>query len=269
MLPPLNRKLALDLIAGTRLSRVLVAYRNLPAVDMDALTNMLLQVSAMCCELPWLAEMDLNPVLAHAKGAIVADARVVIDPKREIEPQRYRHMAIHPYPAHLEQEVALRDGTALRLRPIRPEDAEMEHTFVTELSEQSRYLRFLHTLPQLTPRMLARFTQIDYDTELALIALHEEDGKEKMAGVARYVPQPDGESAEYAVAIADDWQRRGLGTLMLTRLLECARHNGLRRIEGTVLAVNQGMLRVVSALGFTLFTDPNTPEEIQVYKDLA
>jgi acetyltransferase len=222
----------------------------------------------MACELPWLAEMDLNPVLAHEKGAIVADARVVIDPARDITPQRYRHMAIHPYPAELEQHIQLADGTSLTLRPIRPEDAQIEAEFVANLSEQSRYLRFLHHLAELTPSMLARFTQIDYDSEMALIALHETEGRAEIVGVARYVPNPDRGSAEFAIVIADAWQGRGLGSILLSRLLEIAKRNGLKRIDGTVLAVNQWMLRLVERLGFVRDTESQGREEVRVYIDL-
>ena len=126
-----------------------------------------------------------------------------------------------------------------------------------------------YALPQLTPRMLARFTQIDYASEMALVAVSEEGGEEKMAGVARYAPNPDGESVEYAITIADAWQKRGLGRLMLVRLIECAREKGVKRMEGTVLAINQGMLKLVSELGFSVHADPEAAEAVRVVKALA
>jgi acetyltransferase len=221
----------------------------------------------MVCALPWLKEMDLNPVLAHAGGAVVADARIVIDPQAELESPHFRHMAIHPYPSRLESELVLKDGAHARLRPIRPEDAAMERQFVHELSNQSRYLRFLHHLPELPPEMLARFTQIDYDREMAFIALVGEGAEERIVAVARYVQNPDRISAEFAIVVADHWQNRGLGRVLLTRLLDCAKESGFERIDGTVLAINSGMLRMMEAMGFAL--DPHDGhEEVHVYKNL-
>ena len=268
MLPPLNRKLALDLIASTRISRLLGPYRHLPAVDQEALVTLLLQVSAMVCALPWIKEMDLNPVMAHESGAVVADARVLIDASQDEQPLRYRHMAIHPYPQAIESEAVLKDGARVKIRAIRPEDAAMERQFVHGLSDQSRYLRFLHHLPELPPEMLARFTQIDYDREMALITLAGEGAEEQIIAVARYVQNPDRLSAEFAIVVGDAWQNRGLGRYLLTRLLECAREGGFSRINGTVLAINGGMLRMMEAMGFVV--EPRQQhDEVHVHIDLA
>ena len=176
-LPPLNELLARELMQRTRVYRLLAGYRDVPPAAIDALAGLLCGVSRMVCALPWLSEMDLNPVLAHPGGAVIADARVAIDPARAGAggAHRYPHMAIHPYPAELEEDFALRDGTRLRVRPIRPEDAEREKRFFDGLSERSRYQRFMQYLPQLPPRMLARFTQLDYDRELALVALSQDE----------------------------------------------------------------------------------------------
>src|SRR5207247_3167087 len=128
---------------------------------------------------PGILEVERGPVLAVAGEAIMVGASVVADPKRHVLAHGYRHMAIHPYPAELETTVTLRDGSRLRVRPIRPEDATAEIAFVAALSDESRYLRFMHHLHELTPQMLARFTQVDYDRELALIALGGKPGAEK------------------------------------------------------------------------------------------
>ncbi len=187
-LPPLNDALARELVGRTRVARLLGAYRDLPAADLDALVAILEGVSRMVCALPWLAEMDLNPVLAHPGGAAIADARVVVDPHRLAASPRYGHMAIHPYPVELEGTIELRDGTRLAVRPIRPEDAALELRFFERLSERSRYQRFHHELAQLPPQMLARFTQLDYDRELALLALDPSDGRDRGRRALR--PQP-------------------------------------------------------------------------------
>lgn len=243
-LPPLNDPLARELMSRTRVHRLLDAYRNVPAADVGALCAILNGVSRMVCTLPWLKEMDLNPVLAHPNGAVIADARIEIDPTSATLP-RYRHMAIHPYPVELEEEIGLK-GTRLTLRPMRPEDAELEHRFVESLSESSRYQRFMQNLPRLTPHMLARFTQLDYDRELALVALH---GGEFIA-VGRFVPNADGETAEFALVVADAWQGKGLGRALLERLCTLAAAAGYRALYGHILPANRAMLDLAKRLGF-------------------
>ncbi len=245
-LPPLNAALALDLIGRTRISRLLGAYRDVPAVDLGALAAVLCGVSRMACALPWLREMDFNPVLSHPGGAAIADARVVIDPSRRNAPPRFGHLAIHPYPAALEHEVILAGGTKVQVRPIRPEDAGLELRFFDGLSDQSRYQRFMNYLLHLPPRLLARFTQLDYDRELALVALH--DGE--FIGVGRYAPDAGGDTAEFALTVADAWQGKGLGRLLLGRLRDEARNAGYRALRGEILQANHDMLDLAARLGF-------------------
>jgi acetyltransferase len=252
-LPPLNATLAHDLMKRPRVYRLLAGYRDVPAADLDALARILCGVSRMVCELPWLAEMDLNPVLAHPGGAVIADARVALeDPaqrKLPAEGRRYAHMAIHPYPAELEGELALKDGAKVRVRPIRPEDAALELRFFERLSERSRYHRFMQHLPELSPRMLARFTQLDYDRELALVALHPRGGE--FIAVGRYAPNADGTSAEFALTVADEWQGKGLGSALLKRLCQAGREAGYQALYGYILADNHEMLELAQHLGFT------------------
>jgi acetyltransferase len=200
----------------------------------------------MVCALPWLREMDLNPVLAHPGGAVIADARVLIDPAR-LEPlPRYGHMAIHPYPVELEAEVTLRGGTKVLVRPIRPEDAARELRFFDGLSERSRYQRFMQHLPQLPPRMLARFTQLDYDRELALVAVVGDE----FIGVGRFAPNADGATAEFALVVGDAWQGKGLGRILLQRLKEEAKRAGYEALVGAILEANHDMLDLARRLGF-------------------
>ncbi len=247
-LPPLNAALARDLMERTRVYRLLAGYRDVPAADLDALARILCGVSRMVCSLAWIKEMDLNPVLAHPGGAVIADARVEIDPARFETPPRYGHMAIHPYPAELEEEVTLRDATRVKMRPIRPEDAALELAFFRALSERSRYHRFMQHLPDLPPKMLARFTQLDYDRELALVALHPD--RSEFIAVGRYAPNADGRTAEFALTVADDWQGKGLGSALLERLCRAAREAGYQALYGYVLADNADMLQLAERLGF-------------------
>jgi acetyltransferase len=248
-LPPLNAALAAALIDRTRVGRLLGAYRDVPAADREALIELLCGVSDMVCALPWLKEMDLNPVMAHPGGAVIADARALIDPARLVAPPRYGHMAIHPYPAELEGEAVLRDGTRVPMRPMRPEDIDYEQRFVRGLSDQSRYQRFLHQLPELPPAMLARFTQLDYDRELALVAFAPD--RSEFIGVGRYMPNADGETAEFALTVADKWQGHGLGRVLLEKLCDCARAAGYRTLYGHILNANRDMLGLADRLGFT------------------
>jgi acetyltransferase len=244
-LPPLNAELAHDLMRRTRVHRLLERYRNVPAADLRALSNILTGVSRMVCALPWLAEMDLNPVLAHPEGAVIADARVVIDPEVREQP-RYGHMAIHPYPTELEGRLELRDARIVKIRPIRPEDAERERRFFARLSERSRFQRFMQYMRELPPKLLARFTQLDYDRELALVALWEDE----FIAVGRYAPNADGRSAEFALAVADDWQGKGLGHALLERLCDAARAAGYEALVGNILEANRDMLELARHLGF-------------------
>jgi len=246
-LPPLNAALARDLIERTRIHRLLGAYRDVPAADLDALAALLCGVSNMVCALPWLKEMDLNPVLAHPGGAMIADARIVIDPARREAPPRYGHMAIHPYPAGLEEEIVLAGGTRVLLRAIRPEDTELERRLFDRLSAKSRYQRFMQYLPSLPANLLARFTQLDYDRELALVAILEGE----FIAVGRYAPNSDGDTAEFALAVADDWQGKGLGRALLERLKAEARKAGYRALYGSILQANHDMLDLAARLGFT------------------
>ena len=267
-LPPLNRYLAQDLIRSTRAALQLGEFRNLPPINMDALEEVLLNISEMVCELPWLRELDLNPLIVDENGAIAADARIVID-YASSKGDRYSHMAIHPYPGYLIQEWDQPDGSTVTLRPIRPEDAEMEQEFVKGLSDESKYYRFMDTLRELTQSMLVRFTQIDYDREMAFVATQVENGKVVQIGVARYVTNPDGETVEFALAVADSWQRRGVGRKLMSTLIDCARQRGYRAMVGDILSMNAKMFRLVGSLGFTIHPHPDDPSVKRVVLPLV
>lgn len=178
-------------------------------------------------------------------------------------------MAIHPYPVELVEHMQLADGRQLTVRPIRSEDAEIEQAFVRGLSEQSRYFRFMQMLRELTPQLLARFTQIDYDREMALIAVHEdEEGREELVAVARYSVDPDAASCEFALTVGDRWQGLGIGQHLMERLMQVAAARGLERIHGVVLASNTRMLELMQRLGFTITNDPDDFEIKRVWRAL-
>ncbi|MDO8464021.1 MAG: GNAT family N-acetyltransferase, partial [Gallionella sp.] len=182
-------------------------------------------------------------------GALAADARVVVE-YRQPSADRYAHMAIYPYPTQLVNQWQLADGTDITIRPIRPEDAELVQRFVHDLSQESKYFRFMNSIQELTETMLVRFTQIDYSREMALIAVAAEHEKEVELGVARYATNPDGDTCEFALVIADNMQGKGLGQKLMVALMEAARANGLSVIEGEVLSNNHKMLKLMTRLGF-------------------
>ena len=257
MLPPLNHRLARDFITSA-------SMRHVPPTE--ALIGLLLRVSDLVCALPWVVEMVLDPIIISPDRVEIVGARVAIDPKRKAGPG-YRHMAIHPYPSGLISSFVTVDGTRLGMRPVRPEDADMEREFVASLSEQTRYFRFFYRLHQLTPAMLVRFTQVDYDRELALLALAPDPGSatgEKIVGIARYIANFDGESAEFAVVVTDAWQGRGIGRTLMERTIACARQRGFKRLEGVVLRANRGMLEFSKQLGFAMHEDTEEPEQVSV-----
>jgi acetyltransferase len=266
-LPPLNGLLVRELISGTRIAKLLGSFRHMPPVQMEALENLLLRVSEMVCELPWLKEMDINPLIVDEQGVLAVDARVVVD-YAPVSADRYAHMAIYPYPAHLVTLWQLPDGTNVTIRPMRPEDAAIEQEFVRNLSEEAKYFRFMYAVRELSEAMLARFTQLDYDRELALIAVTEEKGHEVEIGVCRYAINPDGESCEFALVVSDQWQHKAIGHRLMGSLIDAARSKGLRTMEGEVLANNHEMLKLVATLGFTVVASQKDSSIMNITKVL-
>jgi len=267
-LPPLNEYLSKELIKGTRAARFLKHFRNLPEANIDQLIDVLQRISEIVCELPEVQELDINPLLVDEEGVIAVDARVVVA-RPSTSTARYGHMAIHPYPVELATQWQLADGTDVVVRPIRPEDAELEQEFVKSLSAESKYFRFMQSLEKLTPLMLARFTQIDYDREMALVAVIKEGTADaEMLGVVRYVSNPDRHSCEFALTVGDTWQRHGIGREMMRRLMAVARDRGIEVMEGEVLSNNTKMLALCERLGFRVAHDGPEPDVVQVRRHL-
>ena len=257
-LPPINARLAADLLAGA------VAGEPLRVLDpalVDAVVDALTRLSALACMLPWVRGGALQAVVAAGGRFAIRDARFDIDPQRRLM-RGYPHMAIHPYPVELIGDVALPDGTSVHVRPIRPEDAALEQAFVHGLSDETRYYRFFYRLNELTPQMLARFTQVDYDRELALVALTDAATSPAFVGVARYIANPGETSAEFAIVVADAWQRRGVGRVLMRGLIVCAKRRGFETLRGMILRENERMLAFVRSLGFELRDDPEEPSQI-------
>jgi acetyltransferase len=261
-LPPLNTFLARRLIERSRVAETLAAWRGAAAVDMAAIEEILLRVSEMVCELPQLREMDINPIIVDASGAVAVDARIVVDSVSQTaggHNGRYPHLAILPYPTHVEKLLPLPGGGDYVLRAIHPDDAPMLQEFVRGLSPESRYFRFVSTLIELPPTLLARFTLIDYDREMALVAVvrqrtvgasGEAVETERIVGVSRYITNPDQTSCEFALVVADDYNGKGIGSRLMESIIDVARDKGLLEMDGLVLADNPAMLKLMRRLGF-------------------
>ncbi|PID35728.1 MAG: GNAT family N-acetyltransferase [Rhodobacterales bacterium] len=258
-LPPMNSVLADRLINRTKVSKMLDAFRDKAAVDRDAVIDVLMRISDMVCELPEVIELDINPLFAGPSGVIAVDARVRVA-RPPASHGRYDHVAIHPYPHHLRSEEHLADGTPLILRPVRSEDADTLQTFTRELSDEARKMRFMGTITELSPEMLARFTELDYRREMAIAAVAEPEDGPKLCGVARYVINPDQKSCEFAIVVGDAVQHQGIGTRLMKALFRAAKAHDLEIIEGTVLKNNAPMLALMTELGFTQRSDPDDRE---------
>ena len=271
-LPPLNQFLARRLIERSRVHETLGAWRGAPAVDMAALEQVLLRVSEMVCELPQLREMDINPIIVDEQGAIAVDARIVIGPAVQTSPGRagkYGHLSILPYPQRYEQVWPLRGGGEYIIRPIHPDDADMLQDLMKRLTPEARYFRFVSNMAELPPGMLSRFTLIDYDREMALCAVVEEESisdsgekltKEKIIGVSRYITNPDQASCEFSLVVDGAYGGQGVGTRLMLSIMDVAREKGLREIIGLVLTQNNGMLKLMRSLGFEVKAYPEDPD---------
>ena len=269
-LPPLNQFLARSLIERSRVSATLGEWRGANAVDMASLEGILLRVSEMVCELPQLRELDINPIIVDESGAVAVDARIVISqPHPDASSRHYGHLAILPYPARYRQRWPLPDGGEFTLRPIRPDDAQMLQAFVQELSPESRYFRFVSRSTELSPAMLARLTLIDYDREMALVAVQQvstrdERGElhehEAIIGMSQYITNPDKASCEFSLLVSDDFSGKGLGSRLMLSIMDEARDKGLQEIDGLVLSNNHGMLSLMRRLGFAIKTFSEDPD---------
>jgi len=256
-LPPLDLALARGLIARTRVSRILKAYRNVPAADETAVALLLVKLSQLAADFPEIREIDLNPVLADETGVIAVDARISIAP---VAPRRAGpssgnpRFAIRPYPTDWERHLALPDGTRIFVRPIRPEDEALYSAFLAAVTQDDLRLRFFAPIRDFGHGFIARFTQIDYARAMAFIALDAATGK--MLGVVRIHADSKYESGEYAILIRSDLKGHGLGWLLMELMIQYARAEGLRFVRGQVLRENTMMLQMCQQFGFQITSDP-------------
>ena len=272
-LPPINGFIAQRMLERTRIAHWISQQDDL-APHLVTWERLLAQVGEIVTAIPEIHALDIQPLQLSKNGLTIGHVRVRLQslPKTK----QYSDTAIAPYPRHLYRPITLKNRrikdqeqssslpqlnglTKAELRPIHPGDAQALQHFVRELSPQTRYMRFISSLTELTPRMLVRYTQIDYDREMALIiAIPEgENNPNKIIGVVRYLLNDDRTSCEYAIAIADAWQHQGLGNELMHAIIECARSKQLKMIEGFILATNTPMLNLLGKLGFKVERDPD------------
>ncbi len=251
-IPPLNMALAQQLIDGTKISKLLKGYRGSAAVDVGAIQFLLYKFAYLIMDFPEIKEMDLDPFAVDENGGIVLDAKIILDEKiawKTVKP--YSHLVICPYPREYETTVQMNDGRSVLLRPIRPEDEPNEAEMFQTFSAETMRFRFFGPIKDTSHEMLIRYTQIDYDREIAIIAELTESDKKIMVGVVRLIADPYNDSAEYAIVVADPWAGLGLGTLMTRYILEIAKKRGIKKVYAYVLEDNDGMLHIFKKFGFS------------------
>lgn len=248
-LPPLNMHLANDLIERTKVSRLLSGYRDFPVVDRAELAQLLVRVAQLVSDHAEIKELDINPLYADDQGLVALDARMVVSPSSLHGPD---HLAIRPYPTALEETIELRDGSRVLLRPIRPEDEPAHQDFLARVSPEDFRLRFFSPMRRLPHRELARFTQIDYEREMAFIATRPVSGGNgsETLGVVRAITDPDNIRAEFAVLVRSDMKGLGLGDALMRKIIAYCRQRGTAEIIGDILRENQAMRTLAAELGF-------------------
>ena len=260
-LPPLNMRLAREMMSRTRIFQLLQGYRGLTATNIDAIAVTLIRVAQLAIDIPEIIELDINPLLADDYGVVSLDARIKVAAATGAATKR---LAIRPYPKELQEEIPLGDGRTLLLRPILPEDEPALQAAFARLTPEEVRLRFFVPMSTLSHMMAARFTQIDYDREMALILTEPGiAGKTNIYGAVRIIADPDNERAEYAIIVHHDMTGMGLGVMLMRRIIDYARSRGIKEIYGDVLSGNRTMLKLCRVLGFT---ETNVPDELTIVR---
>lgn len=258
-LPPLDLRLAHDLISRTRVSRRLKAYRDVPAADEQAVALTLVKLAQLAADLPEVREIDINPLLADHTGVIAVDGRVKVDAhaQKAKGPSGHPRFAIRPYPQEWERDLELSDGTPILMRPVRPEDEEMFRHFFTQVTPDDLRLRFFTPIKDFSHMFIARLTQLDYGRAMAFVAVDKATGE--MLGAVRLHADANYESGEYGIMTRTDMRGKGLGWLLMTSIIDYAKAEGLKAIDAQVLRENTMMLAMCAQLGFTSRPDPDDP----------
>ena len=252
-LPPLNMALALRIMERTKIYQLLKGFRSLDGVDLKSIQFTLYKFAYLVMDFPELASIEVNPFVVDQKGGIVLDAKAQLEPRAKTRlTSNYSHLAISPYPEQYTKTIQLKNGQSVLLRPIRPEDEPLEKEMFNLLSKETVYYRFFGYIPKLTHDLLIRFTHIDYDREMAIVAELNDNNKRQLIGVVRIVGDAWRQKAEYAIVVADPWHGQGLGSQLTSYILEIAKKMGFESIFATTLKSNEGMLKVFKKFGFEI-----------------
>jgi len=254
-LPPLDLQLAHSLIDRTRVSRLLRAYRDVPAVKEDAVAMVLVKLAQMAADIPEIRELDINPLLADQAGVLAVDARVALGRvERKFRGSGPANFAVRPYPSQWQRHLQVKDGWRVFVRPIRPEDEPLIHGFLRHVTSHDLRLRFFAPMKEFSHEFIARLTQLDYARAMAFVAFDEVTND--LLGVVRIHSDSIYESGEYAILLRSDLKGRGLGWALMQMIIEYAGSEGLKAISGDVLTENTVMLAMCRSLGFEVKSDP-------------
>lgn len=254
-LPPLDLQLARSLIERTRVSRLLRAYRDVPAVKDDAVAMVLVKLAQMAADIPEIRELDINPLLADETGVLAVDARVAIGHiARKFQGAGPANFAVRPYPSQWQRHIEVRGGWRVFVRPIRPEDEPQIHELLRHVASHDLRLRFFAPMKEFSHEFIARLTQLDYARAMAFVAFDEVTNE--LLGVVRIHSDSIYESGEYAILLRSDLKGKGLGWSLMQLIIEYARSEGLKAISGDVLTENTVMLAMCRNLGFQVKSDP-------------
>lgn len=256
-LPPLDLRLAHELIGRTRISRRLKAYRGVAAADERAVALVLVKLAQLATDVPQIRQMSLNPFLADHTGAVTVDARIVVGDTPVLHKGRgHPRLAIFPYPKEWERRIQLLDGSPAFVRPVRPEDDALFREFFTHVTDEDLRLRFFQSLKHFSHEFIARLVQLDYARSIALVALDEDGG---MLGAVRLLADANYQRGEYGILVRSDLKGHGIGVQLMRIMIEYAGWLGLDEVEGQVLAENRNMLAMCAQLGFNITPDPDEP----------
>lgn len=262
-LPPLDLKLARDLVERTRVSRLLRAYRDVPAVKQDEIPATLVKLAQLAADIPEIRELDLNPLLADETGVLTVDARIAVGPPlRKFVGPGNANFAVRPYPSQWLRHFVLKDNWRIMVRPIRPDDEPLLYDFLRHIIKEDLRFRFFAATKPLNHEFIARLTQLDYARAMAFVAFDE--ATHEMVGVVRIHSDSIYETGEYAILVRSDLKGRGLGWMLMQLIIEYARSEGLKYIDGDVLAENTVMLAMCQDLGFEITNDPGQHDVCRV-----
>jgi len=252
-LPPLNMALAMRIIEDTKIYKLIKGYRGMPGADITSIQFLLYKFAYLIMDFPQISEIDINPFGVDERGGVILDAKVLLDETvKDSEKNTNKHLVISPYPSEFTTEFTMKNGENVILRAIKPEDELMEKEMFSNFSERTQRFRFFQLIKDISHEELIRYTQIDYDREIAIIAEIEENGKKMMAGVVRLIADQYNETAEFAIVIADPWQNLGLGNKFTDYIHEIAKTRGIQKICANILETNHIMLHMFKSRGFSM-----------------